>query len=384
VSSKVPLSWLLLSKLKSRFFAAIAGIAFAVILSMMELGFQEALFAGITQLFSHMNADLVLISPLYQCLVARETFPERRLYQTLAVPQVNSVSSIYMDTAQWTNPVNHRDRFIFVVGFKPRHGTFDFPAVDSHLEQISRPGAILFDEVSRSEFGPIAKIFESKGSVVTELSRRQVEVVGLFKMGASFANAGHVITSDMNFLRLNPTRQRGDIDIGLIKLEPGSAVNATKAELAGMLPDDVTVLTKQEFLDREKDYWSRNLPIGFLFRASLVIGLIVGVVIVYQILHSGISEQLAQYATLKAIGYSDLRLFRVVLEEALILSLLGFIPGVLLTLGLYGVVHSVTALPLRMPVFRILLVYVMTAAMCASAGALAYRKLRAADPAEIF
>lgn len=384
MTAGVPVAWLLLIKLKGRFFAAIAGIAFAVILAMMELGFQEALYAGITQLYSHLNADLILISPFYQCMVARETFPERRLFQTLQSRQVDSVASIYMDTAHWTNPVTRRDRFIFVIGFKPRPHVFDFPEVDQRLAQIARPGAVLFDGGSRAEFGPIATMFRDKGAVVTELSRRRVEVVGLFNMGASFANSGHIITSDTNFLQLAPARRWGEVDVGAIRLKPGSDAAAVRSELASVLPPDVEVLTKQGFVEREKNYWNTNLPIGFLFSASLIISLIVGAVIVYQILHSGVSEHLSEYATLKAIGYSDLRLFWIIIEESLILSVLGSIPGLLFAAVLYQAVHAATAMPLRMELSRVLTVYPLTAVMCACAGALAFRKLRGADPADVF
>ena len=383
MTANVPLAWLRLVKLRGRFFAAIAGIAFAVILALVELGFQDALYTSITQLYSRMNADLVVISPHYQCIVARESFPERLLYRALSVHEVDSITPIYMNTAEWTNPVNHDERFIFLVGFKPRPGVLNFPGIDRHLAQLGEPGAILFDEASRPEFGPIGSLFRKNGTVITEVSRRRVEVVGLFRMGASFANSGHIITSDTNFLRLAPARQWGDIDAGLIKLKPGSQAEAVRATLAGMLPD-VTVLTKQGFLDREKNYWSSSLPIGFLFRASLIMGLIVGAVIVYQILYSGVSEHLAEYATLKAIGYSDLRLFRVILQEALILSILGFGPGLLVAAGIYQVVHSATALPIRMTLLRVLAVYPLAAITCAFAAALAMRKLRSADPAEIF
>ena len=43
-----------------------------------------------------------------------------------------------------------------------------------------------------------------------------------------------------------------------------------------------------------------------------------------------------------------------------------------------------TLLPLHMPAGRVAFVYLLTAAMCAGSGALAMRKLRGADPAEIF
>ena len=384
MSANVPLAWLLLVKLKGRFLTAIAGIAFAVILALVQLGFQDALYTSITQLYAHMNADLVMISPQYQCIIARETFPERRLFQALGASEVASVAPIYMETAQWTNPVNHYERFIFMVGFKPHRGVFDLPGVDSHLDEIAEPGRVLFDEGSRSEFGPIARLFRENGRVVTEVSRRRVEVAGLFRIGASFANSGQVITGDMNFFRLAPNRDMGNVDLGLIRLKPGADPEAARAELAGMLSGDVTVLTKKGFLDREKSYWSHGLPIGFLFNASLVMSVVVGAVIVYQILYSGVSEHLAEYATLKAIGYSDFRLFGVVLQESLFLSLLGFIPGLLLALGVYRIVRAATLLPLRMTLSTAVAAYLGTAMMCALAGALATHKLRSADPAEVF
>jgi putative ABC transport system permease protein len=384
MSANVPLAWLLLVKLKGRFLTAIAGIAFAVILALVQLGFQDALYTSITQLYAHMNADLVMISPQYQCIIARETFPERRLFQALGATEVASVAPIYMETAQWTNPVNHYERFIFMVGFKPHRGVFDLPGVDSHLDEIAEPGRVLFDEGSRPEFGPIARLFRENGRVVTEVSRRRVEVAGLFRIGASFANSGQVITSDMNFFRLAPNRDLGNVDLGLIRLKPGADPEAARAELSGMLSSDVTVLTKKGFLDREESYWSHGLPIGFLFNASLVMSVVVGAVIVYQILYSGVSEHLAEYATLKAIGYSDFRLFGVVLQESLILSLLGFIPGLLLALGVYRIVRAATLLPLRMTLTTAVVAYLATAMMCALAGALATHKLRSADPAEVF
>lgn len=384
MSSSLPLAWRLLRKMEWRLLVAIAGIAFAVVLALVQLAFQNALYTSINLLYSHMNAELVLISPAYQSIVIRETFPERRLYQALAVDGVDSISPLYMDMAQWTDPVSHRDRFIFVVGFRPRPGVFDLPSVNSHLAQIAAPGGVLFDEGSRPEFGPVDRLFREHGTVATELSRRHVDVVGLFKVGASFANSGNVITSDTNFLQLLPARRFGNIDLGLIQLKPGTDTEAVRARLAAMLPDDVTVLSKEGFLEREKAFWSRNLPIGFIFRASLVMGLIVGAVIVYQILYSGISEHMAEFATLKAIGYSDRRLFRVVLQEALILSVLGYIPGVLLALVVYRVVQVATFLPISMTLLRLVAVFLLTVVVCVGSGSLAVRRLRSADPAEIF
>ena len=384
MSSAIPLAWLLLVKLRGRLFTAVAGVAFAVILALVQLAFEDALFTSITLLYSHFNADLVLISPQYQSIEARETFSERRLYQALAADGVESVVPLYMDTVQWTNPVNHIERFIFLVGFKPRPGVFDVKAVNANLVQMAVPGNVLFDEGSRTEFGPISRLFRDHGSVVTEVSHRRIDVVGLFRVGASFANSGQIMTSDMTFLQLVPARQAGMIDVGLIKLRHGVRSEAVRTELSAMLPADVAILTKQGLLDREKNFWNHSLPLGFIFQASLVMGLIVGAVIVYQILYSGLSEHLSEFATLKAIGYSDHSLFWVVLQEAFLLSVIGFVPGVLLTFGVYHIVQTATVLPVRMTLLRLVGVYILTAIMCMLSGALAVRRLRSADPAEIF
>jgi putative ABC transport system permease protein len=378
------LAWLQLVRLKGRLIAAVAGITFAVILAFVQMAFQDALYVSITQLYSHFNADLVIISRRYQCIIAPSNFPERRLYQTLAFDGVQSTASVYMDMAQWINPVNHYERQIFVVGFKPAPGVMDLPSVDQNLDQIAQPGKVLFDEDSRPEFGPVGKLFRQHGSVISELSHREVQVIGLFRVGASFANDGNIITSDTNFLRLIPYRQFGIVDIGLIRLKPGTNVQAARATLAAMLPGDVLLLTKQGLLAREKNYWGSSMPIGFVFSVSLIMGLVVGVVIVYQVLYSDVSEHLSEFATLKAIGYSDRRLFWMVVEEALILAVLGFVPGLLLALGVYQIARSATVLPIHMTALRLVVVFFLTLTMCSLSGCLAVGKLRSADPAEIF
>jgi putative ABC transport system permease protein len=383
-SGRVNVAWLQLINAKGRFAAAVAGIGFTVVFSMLQLGFQDALYTSVTLLYSHLNADLILIGPRYQCIVATSNFPEHRLYQALAVKDVESVSALYMSLAPWKNPVNGQHREIFVIGFKPRVGVFDYPDVDKKLSQLSEPEKVLFDEGSRPEFGPVPKLFRTRGAVTTELSHRQVQVVGLFRVGANFANDGNVLTSDANFFHFIPYRNLGPVDIGMIKLKPGTDIESTRANIAAVLPADVTVLTKQGLLDREKAFFDASLPVGFFFQMSVVIGLVVGAVIVYQILYNDVSERLPEYATLKAIGFSDWYLFWVVLQQALILSLVGFLPGLLLSMGVYKIARSATLLPIRMTVVRMLLVYILTVVMCTISGLLAMRTLRSADPADIF
>jgi putative ABC transport system permease protein len=113
-------------------------------------------------------------------------------------------------------------------------------------------------------------------------------------------------------------------------------------------------------------------------------GLMVGMVIVYQILFTDVCSHLRGYATLKALGFSHRYLQHVVLGEASILACLGFVPGLLLSAGLYHYVGRAAYLPLELTCDRCVSVFGMILAMCMVAGLLALRKLREADPASVF
>jgi putative ABC transport system permease protein len=381
----VPLAWLQLTRDKRRFAAALAGIAFAATLMLAQLGFEDALMSTAGLLHRHMAADLVLISPLYQFVISPGSFTERRIYQALGVDGVASVEPLYLGQLPFKNPVDGSERMIFAVGFNPRSAVLNIPGVAGNLDKIRNPGVILFDSIRRPEFGPIAENFQKDGQViVTELGARRVEINGIFELGTSFAIDGTVVMSDETFLQVLPYRQRGIIDVGLIRLKPGVNVERTKAGLEQLLPRDVRVLTHAEFVELERHYWATFTPVGFIFKLGVVMALVVGCIIVYQILYSDVSEHLPEYATLKAMGYPDRYLFKLVIQESFILSILGYVPGALVAQLVYSVSKDATLLPLRMTWERGVGVYFLTAFMCILSATLATRRLKAADPAEIF
>ena len=378
----IPLAWLQLKKEKLRLAAAIAGITFSVVLMLVQLGFESALFASVTQLYSHLAGDLVILSPQYEFLMYPKDFTERRLYQALAVDGVDSFTSIYVAVLPWKNPQSHKEHSIFVIGVKPTERILDLP--DVNMEAIRRPDTALFDIGSRPEFGPIEELLHGEQPLFTEVAGRRIEIAGQFRIGASFGADGNLLTSDVNFLRLVPDRKVGIVNLGLIRLKPGYDPQNLRRQVEAALPSDVRVLTHKGFVDLEREFWSSTTPIGFVFKLGLMMGIFVGCIIVYQILYSDITDHLPEYATLKAMGYRDHDLRACVIQEALILSVLGFIPGLLVSQLVYSIAASATLLPLQMTWTRVLLVYVLTAGMCGLSGLFALRKLKSADPADIF
>lgn len=380
----IPLAWLQLSREKNRLLIVLAGIAFAVILMFMQLGFQSALYNSATRFHQSLQGDLVLISSRSKSLAFMKAFSWRRLYQVLSFDGVESISPVYVGFKEWKNPDNGSLRIIYIYGFDPVKSVFNLPGLPENIEQIKVNENILFDRASRLEYGAVATEFEQGKPIVTELGGKRVNVVGLFTLGSSFGADGNVIMSDLNFLRLFPERKLGEIEIGLIHLKPQVDAKTVLERIEHSLPKDVIVFTHQGFVDFEKSYWKTSTAIGFIFTLGVGMGFVVGMVIVYQILYADVSEHLSEYATLKAMGYKNIYLLLIVFQEAIILAILGYIPGFSLSLGLYDLTKNATFLPLAMTPERALLVLILTIAMCLISGVIAMRRLNQADPADIF
>ncbi len=382
--NKIPLAWLQVTREKTRLAVAIAGIAFADLLIFIQMGFEGALYDSAVKPHRSLQADLVLINPQFQTLFSVKSFSRERLYQALSYEGVNSVSPLYIATGQWQNPETRVSRAILVWGVDPASPVFKFPEVTQNLDQLKLLNQVLFDQAGRPEYGTIADRFNKTGTVETELNDKIISVKGLFTNGSSFAADGNVITSDSTFLQLFPERKPEQIEVGLIDLKPGVDVEKVRSQLAAGLPKDVRVLTPEGFAEVEKNYWAGGTGIGFIFGLGVGVGFIVGIVIVYQILYADVSDHLPEYATLKAMGYTNLYLLGVLTQEALLLAILGFLPAFILSYGLYQVTYAATLLPISMTVERAITVLVLTIIMCSVSGAIAMRKLRSADPADVF
>ncbi len=379
-----PLGWLQLRHRPLRLLVALAGIGFAVLLILMQLGFRAALFESAVRYHQRLNYGVALFSRDSQFIVRPQTFPIQRLYQALAVEGVAEVSPVYIFPAVWRNPWTHERRSVFTVGIDPDDDVLDAPGVREARPSIRQPDVVIFDANSRPEHGPVAERLRAGETVVTEVNDREVEVAGLFEMGTSFGIDASLLTSDTNFLRLFPARARDEIDLGLVQLDGSVPAERVAEQIRALVPDDVLTLTKPEFVARERAYWNSATPIGYVFAFGAVIGVVVGAIIVYQILFADVSEHIREYATLRAIGASNAFVSRIVLQEAVILALLGFLPGVAAAAWLYERAGAATRLPLYLSWERALIVLGLTVGMCALSGLLALRRVRRLDPAEVF
>jgi putative ABC transport system permease protein len=283
------------------------------------------------------------------------------------------------------NPEDHQAHQIVMLGFDPRQNLWDFPDQKVNFRALTEPGTIIYDSKSREVYGPIVENFlASNGRLRIAASRHSADIVGLVDLGPGFANHGTVFVSDDTYNAFSVGVGSPLPSIGAIRLTPGADPDDVIRRLRATLPDDVRFVRFGEFLENEKAYWLKISPIGFVFTAGLMLGIIVGSVVVYQILYTDVTNHLAEYATMKAMGYENNKLFRLVILQALFMSVIGFIPGALMAKGIFVVTHNATQLPMEITLERLSEVYGMTFVMCVGSAMLAMQALRAADPAEIF
>jgi putative ABC transport system permease protein len=381
---KTPLAWLQLTHERVRLLVAMAGISFANILMFIQFGFRDALFESAVVLHKKIAGDIFLISTESTALIAMDSFSQWRLYQVAGIAGVESIHPIYMGFALWKNPVERNTRGIFVLGINPESSPLLLPGLNEHLDDIKRADVIVFDALSRPEFGPIPDLLATQATVQSEVSEHRVTIDGLFELGASFGADGNIITSESNFLRIFSERDRGIIEVGAIQLTPEADRDAVIARIKTELANDVHVFSREEFIEFEMNYWQDSTAIGFIFTLGAAMGFIVGIVIVYQILYTDVADHLPEYATLKAMGYSHNYLLMVVFQEALILAIVGYLPGFGISSLLYVLTRQATQLPMIMTLDKAITVLVLTIIMCVGSGAIAVRKLKSADPADIF
>ena len=387
---RTPLALLNLIHDRRKFVTSLAGVGFAVLLMFLFTGFKNALYDSQVQVINRLNGEIVIINRLKNNMFVPRSFARRRLYQARAFEGVQDAYPLYISDVRWKNPVTKQTRPVRVLAFNLADPVLPLPGVAEQLDQLKMPNTALIDTRARAEIGP------REAGVVTELADREIRIVGSFSLGTDFASGnGNLIMSDQNFLRYfanrgpeEDERSFATADIGLVKVAPGVDVEALLQQLKASLPDDVKVMHRSgpgnSLEAQERDYWRESTNIAFVFSLLTTMSFFVGIILVYQILYTDVADHWSEYATLKAMGYTNFFLLGIVIQEAVILSVLGFIPGVLVSRLLYNGAGNVTGLVFLMTPERILNIYLLSFVMCLISGAIAVRKVQSTDPAEVF
>jgi len=363
---------------------AAAGVVVAVMLMLVQLGIREGAMENSVAVARRITADLVLVSPRTRTIFQSSQFPRRLLFRLPAHEEVAGVEEMYMGQARFHNPWEHREHPISVFGLDPQFPLLNLPGFAEKAEELERPDRILFDGFSRTTFGPVVATVKRDGFLDTEINFRRVRIVDTINVGISITTDGNLYMSPANFLRLFPARDPGAIDVGLVKLKPGADSIKVRNQLESYVGQEARVLTREELIASEVQFLRESAPIDFIFGMGAAVGFFIGFVVVYQILYTEVTNHLPQFATMKAMGFTDGYLLKVVLSQAFILSILGYIPGFFLALVLYRVATVAIQMQFAMTVQRATMVFALTLVMCGLSALIAIRKAWTADPADVF
>ena len=381
---RTPVAWLQVTNNPVKLGIALAGVSFSNLLMFFQLGLLDSIYYSQRKPIDRLRAELVMVSAGYSNLGSLQAFERSRLYQALGVQGVAGVSPLRISRGSWITPSTRQSFDVYVFGVNLARPSLAIPELEQDPARLQPLRNALFDRTSKNQYGDVAAAVRRDGVFPVEISGRSIRIVDTFSLGATFAADSNLITSDSSFLYLFPKLQARQIQLGLIQLQPGVSDLAVQAALQPLMPNDVKVLTREQLAQLELSYWKRNSSVGFIFSLGVLVGFVVGSIIVYQILFGDVMNSLPQYATLKAMGYTDMYVIGVVIQQSAILALVGFIPGVLSSMGLYWVLANVTKLTIFMTATRALQVLGLTFVMCVGSGALATRKLVQLDPADVF
>lgn len=387
---QIPLAWLNVTSNFGRMLLNALGIGFAVVLMFTQIGFLYGLFDSAVEVLRLMKADLVVLSPARYTVPSEQRFDYGLIDRAKSVAGVSQVVPLYMDRSLAVARVQgHVSRSIRVLGVPIHAEPFVDSVMNKKCRELNDANMALVDRRSKETYGFEKKDINKLRAQVVELSGQRVLLNDWVTIGTDFVYDGTLIVGEAGVERYFPTRNgKGQplaaVDLGLIRIEPGSDIEQVRDSLEAKLGNGIEVFTHQELISREIGFWARNTPIGIIFSIGTIMGMFIGVIICYQILFTDIQDHLPEYATLKAMGYGPGYFLKFVLAQAFYLCISGFIPGAIVSWFLYQWLSDWTGLVMRLQPDRILIVGILTLMMSILSGLLAVRKLWRTDPAALF
>jgi len=400
---RTPVALLNLLSQPARTLACVLGVSFALLLIFMQLGFRGAVANTANIVYGKLRGDLVLRSCDYVHLYEPRMFDRSWMRLVQGHPMVQRVDPFFIMLMRWQNPPRPAEcsqappdgsfRTVGMMAMEVDHPVLDVPEILGQIDRLKNPDSLLVDRATRAEYGPgNCKQFSDIdiGSPL-ELGNRLSHIAGHFQLGTGLATNGAVLLSDVGYSLRSGVDTRERVSLGLVRLQKGVDPDQAKASLIRWLQErdpsclqEMQILTMKEQLAWERARWLRETPIGMIFTMGVILSFIIGAAIVYMILANDVTNRLPEYATLKAMGYSQWALARIVLVQSWLLALMSYLPAALISFLLYELTAGLSKIPTTMTWDRVWGVLGIAIAMCSVSGLMAMLRLWRAEPASLF
>ncbi len=383
IFGRLPIGWLQLTHKRGRFIAALSGVAFANVLVFVQLGIMNSMATATLRPYDFFSADIMISAADANALADGGNVARQWMLQAFADPDVVAGMGLFIANAPWDRGGN--DISLTTFGIDPGQPTFVAPVIAADIALLQVPGAAILDRLARGLSRDEAAAIRPQTPLSFETQNRTLTALTTFAGGGGFGGDGYMIVSDQTFLSMFASRSSAAPDHILLRLRPGADAEIVVPRLRRLISDTtLRVRSYAQAAQEDLRYQQTKRPTGIIFGFGVLIGVLVGLVIVYQVLSADVADHLREYATFKAIGYGPRFFLSIVVEEALVLGILGFLPGLAVGTAILTLMAKITILPLAMTPSMAIMVFLGTVVFSVISGAIATRRLAAADPADLF
>jgi putative ABC transport system permease protein len=360
---------------KVRLTVTLTGIVFSVVLIVVQLGLFIGFTTATSNLIDHSGADLWITSKNVPYVEQGVAFSERKLNQVRTVPGVADAQKIIAHWTQWKRH-DGGEESVQIVGINvddPLERPWNL--VEGRVEDLKSPDAVILDELYKQKLG-VTRVGE-----VFEIGGYRARVVGFTRGIRSFTTSPYVFTSFKNAQDYTRLREDQTLFI-LVKVAPGADVQQVRRDLLNRVKD-VEVFTTGEFSHMTTFYWMFTTGAGVAVLIAAVLGLVVGFVVVAQTIYATTVDHIREFGTLKAMGAPNSYVYRVIMKQAAIAAVIGYVLGMFVSMF---VVHASQkgGAAILMPTPMAIGMFFLTLAMCTGAALVSINKVTRIDPAMVF
>jgi len=403
-----------------RFLVAQAGIMFAVSLVTIQTGILRGFTRSTTLLIDQSQADLWVASKDMVQIELTLPLAVDQLRVAQQVPGVGRAEALIFRPVLWRNSQDEIAP-VRVIGFDPQGQLFAPQNItQGSLSALKQPFSVMVDETNAGSLN--LKTLNAQGAIgplparLVGLTRGTQSMVSSSFLFTSLENANAYVNSPVSStlqcrsqtgseeVQCTNTYETAPADSGplnpspavprrlnlgdpityiLIRAQPNQDLAVLKQRLETALPN-THAYTQAEIATKTRNYWQKRTGIGFVLGLGAAVGIIVGVVIVGQILYSSVSDHLREFGTLKAMGASDWVIYSVIVEQALWMAVLGYLPSLVLCFGVSTWTSATQGILILITPATALGVFGITIVMCVSSALFAIQKVTRVDPAIVF
>ncbi|QDL09074.1 ABC transporter permease [Brasilonema octagenarum UFV-E1] len=379
-----------------RFLVAQAGILFAVSLVTIQTGLQYGFARSSSQLIDQSRADIWVSSKNMQHLGLTLPIPYERVTKASKVKGVAKAEAVIIDGGLWHELATDKINSITLVGADPQGMLFDRSnIVEGRFNDFKQSFRFMIDKtnlnsIDLKRLGEVGEINNIPAKLVGFTQGTQSIVFGTLMFTSletanTYRNYGTQTTASPNNVGSSAKKpvSKDQISFVLVKAKRGQSIAKLKRDLEQALPD-TRAYTRQEMSKITQDFWQVRSGIGFILGLGAVVGVVVGAVVVSQILYASVTDHIKEFGTLKAMGASDWFIYNVIIEQAIWMAILGYLPGIALCVGVAAWTSTTQGIVILITPVSALVVFGITVLMCVGSAVFAIQKVTRVDPAIVF